>query len=290
MAQVLIIDDDPIICSILSRKISQLGHDVQTAQTLAKGLELAGRTELDVIFLDVRLPDGNGLEALSQINQKSLAPEVIIITGESDPDGAELAIRSGAWDYIQKPSSLKSMVFPLIRALQYREKKSVSSLKALKIDGIVGTSPKIKTCLDLMARAADCEISVLIAGETGTGKELCARSIHVNSSRAKANFVTVDCASLPENLVESELFGSLKGAFTGAVASREGMVIQADKGTLFLDEVSEMPLSIQKKFLRVLQEHRFRQIDVSAKSHHQSSRHSPTFFATRALRVATWSS
>ncbi len=260
MARVLLIDDDQMICNVLSKKITRLGHEVLVAHTLGKGLEMAGSIDFDAVFLDVRLPDGNGLDALPIINQGALPPEVIIITGESDPDGAELAIRNGAWDYVQKPSSLKSMVFPLIRALQYREKKVSSSRKALQINGIVGSSPRIRACLDLLAQAADSDMSVLVTGETGTGKELFARAIHENSSRAKARFVTVDCASLPENLVESELFGSVKGAFTGATATREGLIIQAHGGTLFLDEVGELPLTVQKKFLRVLQEHRFRQV------------------------------
>ncbi|HDQ39711.1 MAG TPA: sigma-54-dependent Fis family transcriptional regulator [Desulfonatronum sp.] len=261
MAHVLIIDDDQVICTVLSKKIARLGHQVQVAHTMRAGLELAGSNDFDVIFLDVRLPDGNGLDALPAINQGNLPPEVIIITGESDPDGAELAIRNGAWDYVQKPSSLKSMVFPLIRALQYREKKKVSSSKkALQISNIIGASPRIRACLDLLAQAADSDMSVLVTGETGTGKELFARAIHVNSSRAQSPFVTVDCASLPENLVESELFGSIKGAFTGATATREGLIIKAHGGTLFLDEVGELPLTVQKKFLRVLQEHRFRQV------------------------------
>ncbi|WP_084032191.1 sigma-54-dependent transcriptional regulator [Desulfonatronum lacustre] len=257
---VLIIDDDKIICNVLSKKILRLGYDVQCAHSLRKGLELVERYNFDVVFLDVRLPDGNGLEALPTINRGSKPPEVIIITGESDPDGAELAIRNGAWDYVQKPSSLKSMLLPLIRALQYREKKPCAGLKALKVNGIVGRSPRIKACFDLLAQAAESDMSVLVTGETGTGKELFARAIHENSARAKGRFVIVDCATLHENLVESELFGSVKGAFTGADSLREGLIIKADGGTLFLDEVGELPLSVQKKFLRVLQEHRFRKV------------------------------
>ncbi|GAB6059687.1 sigma-54-dependent transcriptional regulator [Desulfonatronum parangueonense] len=261
MARVLIIDDDQIICNVLSKKIERLGHEVHCSYTISRGLEIAACTDFDVVFLDVRLPDGNGLEALPMINKGTMPPEVIIITGDSDPDGAELAIRSGAWDYIQKPSSLKSMVFPLIRALQYREKRKASSaLKALKVNGIIGNSARIKTCLDQVAHAADSELSVLITGETGTGKELFARAIHDNSDRAGARFVTVDCASLPENLVESELFGSIKGAFSGAVSNRDGLIMRANGGTLFLDEVGELPVAVQKKFLRVLQEHCFRKV------------------------------
>ncbi|TVQ98185.1 MAG: sigma-54-dependent Fis family transcriptional regulator [Desulfovibrionales bacterium] len=261
MARVLIIDSDQAICRVLSKKIVRLGHEVQTAHTLEQGLQSTTNSSYDVVYLDVRLPDGRGMDSLARISHGPGAPEVIIITGDSDPDGPEQAIRSGAWDYIQKPSSLKSMIFPLIRALQHREKqKSTVSLKALRYGGIVGTSPRMKACMDLLAQVADTEMSVLITGETGTGKELFAKSIHDNSARAKGPYVTVDCASLPENLVESELFGSVKGAFTGASAAREGLIIQANGGSLFLDEIGELPLATQKKFLRVLQERRFRQV------------------------------
>ncbi|WP_045221332.1 sigma-54-dependent transcriptional regulator [Desulfonatronum thioautotrophicum] len=261
MARVLIIDSDQAICRVLSKKIVRLGHEVQTAHTLEQGLQSTTNSSYDVVYLDVRLPDGRGMDSLARISHGPGAPEVIIITGDSDPDGPEQAIRSGAWDYIQKPSSLKSMIFPLIRALQHREKqKSTASLKALRYGGIVGTSPRMKACMDLLAQVADTEMSVLITGETGTGKELFAKSIHDNSARAKGPYVTVDCASLPENLVESELFGSVKGAFTGASAAREGLIIQANGGSLFLDEIGELPLATQKKFLRVLQERRFRQV------------------------------
>jgi len=147
----------------------------------------------------------------------------------------------------------------LVRALQYREeKKAKKPLMALKLDGIVGQNPKMRSCYDLLAQAADSEANVLIYGETGTGKELFARAIHANSRRRNREFVVVDCAALPESLVESALFGYEKGAFTGADKSQTGLIKQADGGTLFLDEVGELPLTMQKAFLRVLQERRFR--------------------------------
>jgi len=192
------------------------------------------------------------------IRQTPSMPEVIIITGAGDPDGAELAIKSGAWDYIQKPSSIEAMTLPLVRALQYREeKKSKKPPVALKREHIVGNSPHMKRCLDLLAQAANSEASVLITGETGTGKEVFAKAIHANSSRADKSLVVVDCTALPETLVESVLFGHEKGAFTGADKAHVGLVKQADGGTLFLDEVGELPRSIQKSFLRVLQEQSF---------------------------------
>jgi two-component system NtrC family response regulator len=179
------------------------------------------------------------------------------------PDEAEEAIKMGAWDYIDRPSR-ETMALPLVRALQYRAKKVSPSptvtLTKETFRGIIGKSPQIKACLKVVAQAADSDASVLITGETGTGKELFAWAIHNNSARSEKNFVVVDCAALPETLVESTLFGHEKGAFTGAEKGRDGLISQADGGTLFLDEVGELPLSIQKNFLRVLEEHRFRPV------------------------------
>ena len=263
MAVVLIIDDDEEMCYALSRMVGRLGHSPVCAGSIAEGLQRARSGNVDVAFLDVRMPDGNGLEALPRIQTAPSAPEVIIITGFGDADGAELAIKSGAWDYIEKGCSTREMSLPLLRALEYRNQKKnarAKSIVALKRDGIIGGSPKLMDCLDLLAQAAASETSVLITGQTGTGKELFARAIHVNSSRAKGPFVVVDCAALPETLVESVLFGHEKGAFTGAEKASDGLIRQAGGGTLFLDEVGELPPTTQKSFLRVLQEHRFRPV------------------------------
>ena len=264
MAHVLIIDDDQMICSTISNVVKQMGHDVTCTFTLQDGLTRALSGDFDVVFLDVRMPDGNGLDALPHIREAQSLPEVIIITGFGDPDGAELAIKSGAWDYIEKPSSAKAMMLTLSRVLQYREEKKAKKPRAvLNREGIVGENPPMKACLDLVAQAATSEANVFITGETGTGKELLARAIHRNSPRADGNFVVVDCAALPETLVESIIFGHERGAFTGADRAQDGLIKQADRGTLFLDEVGELPLSTQSSFLRALQEHRFRPIGSS---------------------------
>jgi two-component system NtrC family response regulator len=261
MAKILIVDDDETLCGMLSEMSASLGHSPVCAPTLREGLKEASAGAYDVVFLDVRLPDGNGLDHLSEFRNASSHPEVIIMTGMGDPDGAELAVKSGAWDYVEKPASLTNLMLPLMRALQYREeKKALKPRVALDHSGIIGKSPQMKACLGLLAQAAAGEASVLITGETGTGKELFAWAIHNNSSRAGKNFVVVDCAALPDTLVESTLFGHEKGAFTGADRRQEGLIKQADGGTLFLDEVGELPLSLQRAFLRVLQEHRFRPV------------------------------
>ena len=269
MAQALIIDDDKMVCEALSCIIRATGFQPESTHWLKKGLELAATDSFDLVFLDINLPDGNGLEAISDIKRSPSSPEVVIITGEGSVDGAELAIKSGSWDYIQKPLSVEHIRLLLSRVFQFRQEKSAEkSPPLLKRDGIVGSSPEINHCLDLVARAAATDANVLITGETGTGKEAFARAIHENSRRHKHNFVVVDCAALPENLIESILFGHEKGAFTGAHNSREGLVKEADRGTLFLDEVGELPLAQQKTFLRVLQEHKFRPVggnkDVSS--------------------------
>ncbi len=263
MANVLIVDDDRLISEAIAAIVRRHGHTPAEAATLQAGLREAREKDYDVIFLDVRLPDGDGLSALPDLRALPSNPEIIIITGFGDPDGAELAIRNGAWDYIEKPSSVQEMTLPLLRALQYREERRAKAPINLKREGIIGKCPALLGAVDLVAQAAGNDVNVLIVGETGTGKELFAWAIHENSPRAHRNFVIVDCAALPETLVESVLFGHTKGAFTGADRHQEGLIKQADGGTLFLDEVGELPLSIQRSFLRVLQEHRFRPVGSS---------------------------
>ena len=260
MAHILIIDDDAALCRTLTRIVTRIGHTVNSTHTLNQGLEQGGEKPPDIVLLDVHLPDANGIDAMAQVHQLPSKPEIIIFTGAADPDGAELAIKGGAWDYVEKSSSVKAMTLPLMRALEYRSEKCSKTPVFLDRRRIVGTSSTITACLDLVAQAAAGDTNVLITGETGTGKELFADAIHINSKRANNNFVVVDCAALPHELVESILFGHEKGAFTGAEQSRTGLVKQADGGTLFLDEIGELPLDLQKTFLRVLEEHCFRPV------------------------------
>jgi two-component system NtrC family response regulator len=259
MARILIIDDDSMFCTMLAQTLRDIGHEVPCVHTLCAGIAETGSNPFDVVYLDVHLPDGNGLEAIPAIMRGLAEPEVIIMTAAGDPDGAELAMKNGAWDYFVKPSSLNAMLKPLVRALQYREAKMQKQpIKTLKREGIIGISLKSRNYLDLVAQAASCNANVLITGETGIGKELIARAIHDNSARCENNFIVVDCASLTETLVESVLFGYERGAYTGAERSHEGLIRQADGGTLFLDEVGELTSSLQRSFLRVLEGHSFR--------------------------------
>lgn len=261
MARVLIIDDNRITCERILEIIHRIGHQAEFALTLNKGLERVSLDSFDLVFLDVFLPDGNGLRVISDIKQAQSSPEVVIITGKGSRDGAETAIKSGSWDYIQKPFTMAKIQLILSRVLQYREEKATQKTSnILKRENIVGSSPEINRCLANVSKATDNDTNILITGETGTGKELFAKAIHENSKRAGNAFVVVDCAALPENLIESTLFGNEKGAFTGANLAREGLIKEADGGTLFLDEVGELPLPQQRIFLRVLQERRFRSI------------------------------
>ncbi|HLO27212.1 MAG TPA: response regulator, partial [Geobacteraceae bacterium] len=192
MSAILIIDDDDLMCQSLSLVAKRQGHEVTAAHTIGAGLEQATRHPFDVVFLDVRMPDGNGLDILPRLKDVPSSPEIVIMTGFGDPGGAELAIRSGAWDYIEKGSSAKEITLSLERALEYRKQKlgdgEGRSVVALKREDIVGNSPKLKACLDLVAQAAVSDASVLITGETGTGKELFARAVYKNSRRAAGNF------------------------------------------------------------------------------------------------------
>jgi two-component system NtrC family response regulator len=264
MARVLIIDDDIEACETMISLVTRLCYHSKKAHTLAEGLKKAKEGTFDVVFLDVFLPDGNGLDILPQLMAIQNPPEVIILTGKGNPDGAELAIKGGVWDYLLKPTSVRDITLTLNRALKYRQEKiGRSTIDDKPLTGIVGSSGGIKASTRLTLKAARSDSNVLITGETGTGKELFASTIHKESSRTGENFVVVDCTSLTESLVESTLFGYLKGSFTGAQQDRQGLVKTADGGTLFLDEIGEMPLSIQKVFLRVLQERQFRPVGAT---------------------------
>ena len=277
MDTVLVIDDDAAVCEAPSELLTHMGHTVDAAMSRGAGMKQASSTAYDVILLDVKMPDGSGLDLLPPLKALPTDPEVIIVTGYGTAKGAEFALKNGAWDYLEKKASVDDILMSINRAFQYqKEKQGSQPLTPVRRERIIGSSPNMRPCFDLLAQAAASEVNVLITGETGTGKELFARAIHTNSPRAahgttssvplnanrraEKNFVVVDCAALPETLVESVLFGHEKGAFTGADQAQQGLVAQADGGTLFLDEVGELPLTVQKSFLRVLQEKRYRPV------------------------------
>ena len=260
MGKILIIDDDRSVFKTLMALIQRMDCEAMWKQTLSEGLAEVEAQAYDVVLLDVHLPDGCGLDSVSRIRRAPTEPEVIIMTGFGNVDGAEIAITNGAWDYMQKTGSPQEITLSLKHVLEYRREKARHhhAPVALNLKGLVGESKPLMACFDQLAQAAAGHANVLICGETGTGKEIFARAIHENSARSGKSMVVVDCAALPETLVESLLFGHEKGVYTGADKAREGLVAQADGGTLFLDEVGEMPLTIQKVFLRVLQERKYR--------------------------------
>jgi two-component system NtrC family response regulator len=256
---ILIVDDDPLICQTLAALVGKLGHQAIVAGDLAQAQAQAASQPVDLVLLDVQLPDGSGLECIPNLKWSPSEPEIIILTGHGDPDGAEMAINSGAWDYLEKPASNQEIKLTLQQALEFRrQRRSGRATAALDRRDLVGACPAMRACLEATAQAAGSLANVLITGETGTGKELVAWVIHENSPRRQQPFVVVDCACLPETLVESLLFGHERGAFTGANLAQEGLLGQADGGTMFLDEVGELPLGVQKAFLRCLQEKRYR--------------------------------
>jgi len=264
MNTILIIDDDPEICETLESLFKRQSHHCFSVQTLRGARLVLKQHQYDVVFLDVSLPDGNGLDLLEELAGIDMAPEVIILTGRGDPDGAELAIKGGVWDYVLKPSSVKEISLTLDRALRYRkEKRANFSYDGLSLGTIIGNSPAIKAAGRQVAQAAQSESNLLVSGETGTGKELFARAVHENSNRLSGKFVVVDCGALNESMVESILFGYRINANGSESDHRSGLINLAHKGTLFLDEIGEMSPAIQKLLLRVLQEHTFRAVGDS---------------------------
>jgi two-component system NtrC family response regulator len=259
MPNILIVDDDKMFHEPLSFYLNEIGYDCDVASHFIQGEALANKKNYDIVLLDVFLPDMSGLEGISRMKKTPSAPEVIIITGQGNLQGAEMALKNGAWDYLEKPLPYNRIKLLLGRAMDYRQQKlKLCYQRVLQRDGIIGNSPKLMECLEIVAKAANTSGSVFISGETGTGKEQMAQTVHLNSSRRMNNFITLDCTNIPVNLVETLLFGYTKGTFTGADTNREGLIRQADRGTLFLDEVGDLPLPAQKSILGVLQRKKYR--------------------------------
>ena len=252
MIRLLLIDDDPRAHSTLELVLPK-EYDLLSAVTLADGRRLATGGEVDVVLLDLAFPGGNGLGLLRHITAQPLGPPVVILTGTGEVAVTVEAIRAGASDYLPKPYELRTLLAKLHNALVNGAARRARERRAPP-DGLVGESPALAQVRELMEAFADSDAAVMVMGESGTGKELVSRGIHRLSHRASAPFVAINCGAIPDTLVESELFGSELGAFTGAVA-RAGCFERADGGTLFLDEVGEMALDTQVKLLRALENH-----------------------------------
>lgn len=265
-ARILIVDDEEIVIRSCLRILGDDSYAVDSVQDGWEALRKIDETDYDIIVLDIMMPKIDGLEVLQHVKERYPDIDVIMVTGLSQIHTAVKAMKLGAFDYLSKPFDPDELKHVVDRALERRrlleENRSLKSEVSSKyrFENIVGSSPPMQNVYRLIAKCAPTNSTVLITGESGTGKEMIARAIHYNSLRKDQPFVTVDCTTLSEHLLESELFGHIKGSFTGAVANKRGMFEIANNGTLFLDEFGNIPLSIQSKLLRVIQEREFRAV------------------------------
>ncbi len=262
MPEILVVDDERSILESLRDILEDEGYEVKCVETGEEALRLLEEEPPDLVLLDVWLPGMDGLEVLSRIRKRYPALPVVIISGHGTIEMAVKAVKLGAFDFLEKPLSYDRVVVSVENALRFKalEEENIRLRARLREPGLTGESRAIREVRELIARVAPTDATVLIQGESGVGKEVAARLLHRLSHRAKGPFVEVNCAAIPETLIESELFGHEKGAFTGATQARKGKFDQAHRGTLFLDEVGDMSLSAQAKVLRVLQEKRFERV------------------------------
>jgi len=265
-AKIMVVDDTEGVRDLVGTILERAGYEVFPKPTASALLASFDGPQPDVVFLDLSLPDGNGMELLPQIKKQWPDTEAIMLTGNATYDIAVEATKLGAYYFIAKPFDQKIMLLQVERALEHRRLNiEASSLRSALVNTGGGTarifqSPAMKAVVRTIERVAPSDVSILITGESGTGKEVIADLIHTLSPRSKGPLIKINCAALPRELIESELFGSVKGAFTGATADREGLFRQAEGGTLLLDELSEMPIDTQSKLLRVLQEKEVRPV------------------------------
>jgi two-component system, NtrC family, nitrogen regulation response regulator NtrX len=257
MPSILVVDDEPGVRSSVSGVLRDEGFDVEAVGTGEECLERANGAAYDVIVLDIWLPALDGLTTLQRLRERQIDSQVVIISGHGNIESAVRAIKMGAFDFIEKPLSLEKTVHVVRNALRQRDLENENRVLRARVDrqqAMVGDSPAMQQLRQQVEMAAPTNGRVLILGENGTGKELVARTIHQSSRRKNGAFVEVNCAAIPEELIESELFGHMRGAFTGAVSDKPGRFEQAHGGTIFLDEIADMSLKTQAKVLRVLQE------------------------------------
>jgi DNA-binding NtrC family response regulator len=263
---ICIIDDEPDMVETCSDILRAQGYDVATSSDGGEGLALIGTKRFDIVLVDLMMPKVDGMQILTAVKKADSGSLVIIFTGYPTIDSAVSAMKNGAFDYLVKPFMATQLISVIDRAIAVRQLQEENrdlkqKLASAVIDHpFIGTSPSIREVLNSIQKVAPLESNVLITGESGTGKELVAKTIHLNSKRKDKTFVPINCSALPEPLLESELFGHEKGAFSGAVKQSIGLFEFADKGSIFLDEIGELPLSLQAKLLRVLQEREIRRV------------------------------
>ncbi|MCC6847531.1 MAG: sigma-54-dependent Fis family transcriptional regulator [Deltaproteobacteria bacterium] len=269
-ARVLVVDDVQSMCEMLAERLPPLGFAVTWRTSGAEALATLAAEPFDAVVTDINMREMDGLELCGRIVAAHPEVPVMVITAFGNLEAAISAMRAGAYDFLTKPFDIKVLGLSLERAVQHRRLRAeVKRLQervadAGRIGDLVGSSSAMQEVYSLITRVADTDSSVLVAGETGTGKELVARALHERSRRRGGPFVAINCAAVPETLLESELFGHARGAFTDARAARTGLVVQANGGTLFLDEIGELPLTLQPKLLRVLQERKVRPVGSDA--------------------------
>ena len=263
---ILIVDDERSITDALELILGDQGYEVKTAQSVAAAKELIAARAFALIFTDLRLPDASGIELLTHVKGASPESEVVLMTGHGSLDVTIEAIKKGAYYYLEKPFTPEQVVVLATRALQFAavREENRALRRTLKGEGspfgIIGRSPQMHQIFETIRATARSDASVLIEGESGTGKELIAQAFHQQSGRAERPFTRINCAAIPPDLIESELFGYKKGAFTGADRDKRGLIELTQGGTLLLDEIAEMPVHLQTKLLRVLQERRLRRL------------------------------
>ena len=266
MDKILVLDDERSLCELLKVVFQKEGYEVLTTPSAKKAIEIAQGDDIDVVVSDIKLPEMNGLEVLKRLRKIKPELPVLMITAYGTIKEAVEALKMGAYDYIIKPFDVEELKVIVAKALETKrlQDENVRLRKELKdkysLESMIGKSKKMQEIYSLIEKTAPTETTVLIQGESGTGKEMAARAIHYLSLRREKPFVTINCGALPESLLESELFGHVKGAFTDAVTDKKGMFEVADKGTLFLDEVGEMSPITQVKLLRALQERKIRRV------------------------------
>ena len=254
--KILIIDDERLIRNSLKEILADEGYDVDVAENGQQGCEMVEKEKYDVIFCDIKMPVMDGVETLAKLNSMGIDSAVVMISGHADVDTAVDCIKKGAFDFIQKPLDLNRILITIKNAKDkvHLVKETRSLKKKVYGQEMVGESPAIKEIKDMIEKVAPTDARVLVMGANGTGKELVARNLHQKSNRSAMPYVEVNCAAIPSELIESELFGHEKGSFTSAIKQHKGKFEQADGGTLFLDEIGDMSLAAQAKVLRVLQE------------------------------------